>query len=278
MLMARRPFLIYILVVYPLSLAIGVCPSCNSFYYRGLGLIQGTRHFTTHFTTGLWEVILSRRMASRPMPRRALADSGGGQGQGPAVSHAAAERAGLRPVLYAISSAMPGANCIMVFKALSGLLHTYIHDRPTPTPTPTPTPPTPTPTPTPNPIPTPIYALTPEAAGSWLLMTSSSEADTKLVPHAVFAWGASPPPLGAQHGKVLWAIVLVFLVGMLHMVFWLHRLNAALRRYQALFIIPLFQASWIIFTVVSGGIFFGEFLELAPRQIVGTSLIPIYPH
>jgi hypothetical protein len=210
-------------------------------------------------------VILSRRMASRPMPRRALADSGGGQGQGPAVSHAAAERAGLRPVLYAISSAMPGANCIMVFKALSGLLHTYIHDRPTPTPTPTPTP-----------IPTPIHALTPEAAGSWWLMTSSSEADTKLVPHAVFAWGASPPLHGAQHGKVLWAIVLVFLVGMLHMVFWLHRLNAALRRYQALFIIPLFQASWIIFTVVSGGIFFGEFLELAPRQIVGTSLIPIY--
>jgi hypothetical protein len=37
MLMARRPFLIYILVVYPLSLAIGVCPSCNAFNYRDLG-------------------------------------------------------------------------------------------------------------------------------------------------------------------------------------------------------------------------------------------------
>ncbi len=211
-------------------------------------------------------MMLSRRMASRPLPRRALADWGGVQGQGHAVSHAAAEGAGLRPVLYAISSAMTGANCVMVFKALSGLLHTYIHDRPTPTPTPTP-----------NPV--PIHALTPEAAGSWWLTMSSSGADTKLVPHAVFAWGASPPLLGAQHGKVIWAIVLVFLVGMLHVVFWLHRLNSALGRYQALFIIPLFQASWIIFTVVSGGIFFGEFLELAPRQIVGTSLIIItHPH
>jgi hypothetical protein len=40
MLMARRPFLIYILVVYPISLAIGECPSYSSFYYRGLGSVD----------------------------------------------------------------------------------------------------------------------------------------------------------------------------------------------------------------------------------------------
>ena len=43
---------------------------------------------------------------------------------------------------------------------------------------------------------------------------------------------------------------------------WLYRLNAALGKYDPLFIIPLLQANYILFSTVTGGIYFKEFAEL----------------
>ena len=41
--------------------------------------------------------------------------------------------------------------------------------------------------------------------------------------------------------------------------FWVHRLNAALRMFDAIFIVPVFQVAWTTLSVVGGGIFFREF-------------------
>ena len=38
--------------------------------------------------------------------------------------------------------------------------------------------------------------------------------------------------------------------------FWLYRLNAALGKYDALYIIPMLQASYIVLATIAGGIFF----------------------
>merc|ERR1719491_1606949 len=43
------------------------------------------------------------------------------------------------------------------------------------------------------------------------------------------------------------------------MVFWLYRMNQALRRYEGIFIIPVLQTSWMLFSILSGGILFREF-------------------
>lgn len=49
--------------------------------------------------------------------------------------------------------------------------------------------------------------------------------------------------------------------------FWLYRLNAALGKYDPLFIIPLLQASYIVFATVAGGIYFREFETFAWWQL-----------
>lgn len=48
-------------------------------------------------------------------------------------------------------------------------------------------------------------------------------------------------------------------VWILFVVVWLVRLNAALSKYDPMFIIPLFQVNFIFFAIVSGGIYFKEF-------------------
>lgn len=49
---------------------------------------------------------------------------------------------------------------------------------------------------------------------------------------------------------------------------WLHQLNKALGIYDPLFMIPLLQANFIFFAVLSGGVFFGEFDDLGEMQWV----------
>lgn len=110
-------------------------------------------------------------------------------------------------LLFSLSSASVGANCAMVLKALSGLLHTYLVDSPKD--------------------------------------------------------GPKPKP------KVIACITVVAILGAAHIIFWLTRLNQGLKRYPALFIVPLLQACWIIFTVTSGGIFFGEFDDMSRTQVIG---------
>merc|ERR1719384_954791 len=43
------------------------------------------------------------------------------------------------------------------------------------------------------------------------------------------------------------------------MIFWLYRMNDALRKYDGVFIIPVLQVLWMLFSVLSGGILFKEF-------------------
>jgi len=65
-----------------------------------------------------------------------------------------------------------------------------------------------------------------------------------------------------------WATFVLFLGTVL---IWLNRLNNAITKYNPMFIIPLFQASFIFFAIVSGGIFFDEFSSFDPHQWVGFS-------
>uniref|UniRef100_A0A6A7GE37 Magnesium transporter NIPA8 n=1 Tax=Hirondellea gigas TaxID=1518452 RepID=A0A6A7GE37_9CRUS len=50
--------------------------------------------------------------------------------------------------------------------------------------------------------------------------------------------------------------------------FWLYRLNKALRLFDAIFIVPVMQVIWIVFSVLSGGIYFQEFVKFDLLQFV----------
>lgn len=50
--------------------------------------------------------------------------------------------------------------------------------------------------------------------------------------------------------------------------FWLYRLNAALGKYDPLFIIPLLQASYIVLATVAGGLYFQEFAAMEWWQLL----------
>ena len=51
--------------------------------------------------------------------------------------------------------------------------------------------------------------------------------------------------------------------------FWLNRLNRALDLFPPLFIIPVTQVFFVFFAILSGGIFFEEFLAFSVQQYVG---------
>ena len=50
-------------------------------------------------------------------------------------------------------------------------------------------------------------------------------------------------------------------------VFWLHRMNTALRLFDGVFIIPVLQVFWTLFAIMTGGIFFQEFQEYTPKML-----------
>lgn len=56
-----------------------------------------------------------------------------------------------------------------------------------------------------------------------------------------------------------WFFYVTFLAWLGFMAYWLVRLNNALALYDPLFIIPLLQANFIFFAIISGGIYFQEF-------------------
>ena len=56
-----------------------------------------------------------------------------------------------------------------------------------------------------------------------------------------------------------YAIVLAFI---LITIFWLYRMNTALRRYDAMFIIPVLQCVWLLFGILGGEVFFQEYKEM----------------
>eukprot|EP00484_Ammonia_sp_Unknown_P012989 CAMPEP_0197073532 /NCGR_PEP_ID=MMETSP1384-20130603/210652_1 /TAXON_ID=29189 /ORGANISM="Ammonia sp." /LENGTH=335 /DNA_ID=CAMNT_0042512369 /DNA_START=1139 /DNA_END=2146 /DNA_ORIENTATION=+ len=55
-------------------------------------------------------------------------------------------------------------------------------------------------------------------------------------------------------------ITYVFLISwVICTIFWLYRMNAALRKFNGAFIIPVLQVLWMLFSILSGGILFKEF-------------------
>ena len=56
-----------------------------------------------------------------------------------------------------------------------------------------------------------------------------------------------------------WFTYVTIVIWMMTVVIWLHRLSDALKNFDPLFIIPLLQCSFILFAIISGGIFFQEF-------------------
>eukprot|EP00300_Choanocystis_sp_HF-7_P013179 c18188_g1_i2.p1 GENE.c18188_g1_i2~~c18188_g1_i2.p1 ORF type:complete len:382 (+),score=54.26 c18188_g1_i2:47-1192(+) len=54
----------------------------------------------------------------------------------------------------------------------------------------------------------------------------------------------------------------------LTMAFWLYRMNTALRRFDSVFIVPMLQVIWTLFSIVGGGLYFDEFSHLSPQQAI----------
>lgn len=50
------------------------------------------------------------------------------------------------------------------------------------------------------------------------------------------------------------------------MIFWLYRMNNALRMYDAMFIIPVLQCVWLLFGVLGGEVFFQEYKDMTRSE------------
>ncbi|KAL7449925.1 hypothetical protein ACHAWC_001929 [Mediolabrus comicus] len=66
-----------------------------------------------------------------------------------------------------------------------------------------------------------------------------------------------------------WFTYVTILIWIATVIVWLQRLNKALETFDPLFIIPLLQCSFILFAIISGGIFFQEFSSFNASQWVG---------
>jgi len=66
-----------------------------------------------------------------------------------------------------------------------------------------------------------------------------------------------------------WYTYVIVLAWLVLMAFWLMRLNAALGLYNPLFIIPLLQANFIFFAIMSGGLYFQEFNYMIKLNWIG---------
>jgi len=66
-----------------------------------------------------------------------------------------------------------------------------------------------------------------------------------------------------------WYTYITLAAWLVLMIFWLYRLNAALGLYNPIFIIPLLQANFIFFAIVSGGIYFQEFNYMEKLNWIG---------
>jgi len=90
---------------------------------------------------------------------------------------------------------------------------------------------------------------------------------SKCVAETVHHWTKAGLPQEMSVKKVLVPILVVFVWFGL-MCFWLYRLNEALKRFSALYIVPVLQALWMSNTVMGGGIFFGEFVAASVGRIL----------
>eukprot|EP00190_Bangiopsis_sp_CCMP1999_P002615 CAMPEP_0198728312 /NCGR_PEP_ID=MMETSP1475-20131203/8281_1 /TAXON_ID= ORGANISM="Unidentified sp., Strain CCMP1999" /NCGR_SAMPLE_ID=MMETSP1475 /ASSEMBLY_ACC=CAM_ASM_001111 /LENGTH=339 /DNA_ID=CAMNT_0044490633 /DNA_START=87 /DNA_END=1106 /DNA_ORIENTATION=- len=54
--------------------------------------------------------------------------------------------------------------------------------------------------------------------------------------------------------------------------YWMIRLNSGLRLFDALYLIPMMQVSWIAFSTVSGGIYYEEFTDWGAKEVIAYTL------
>ena len=64
----------------------------------------------------------------------------------------------------------------------------------------------------------------------------------------------------------VYIIIVIFAVGLC---FWLYRMNAALKKFDGLVIIPLLQVFWTTSAIFQGGVYFQEFIKFTPLQTAG---------
>jgi magnesium transporter len=64
----------------------------------------------------------------------------------------------------------------------------------------------------------------------------------------------------------VYIIIAVFACGLS---FWLYRMNAALKKFDGLVIIPLLQVFWTTSAIFQGGVYFQEFMKFTPLQTTG---------
>jgi hypothetical protein len=67
----------------------------------------------------------------------------------------------------------------------------------------------------------------------------------------------------------LYVILLGFLAGLS---FWLYRMNAALKKFDGLIIIPLLQVFWTTSAILQGGVYFQEFDKFSRAQTIGFTM------
>ena len=64
-----------------------------------------------------------------------------------------------------------------------------------------------------------------------------------------------------------WFFYVVLVAGVAVAVFWVNRMNLALKKFNALFIIPVLQVNWIILSSLGGGIYYKEFDGFSNQDI-----------
>jgi hypothetical protein len=62
-------------------------------------------------------------------------------------------------------------------------------------------------------------------------------------------------------------VALIVLLFIFFSGFWLYRINSALKKYDAMYIIPVLQTVWLCTSVLEGGIYFEEFSYMPPGHI-----------
>eukprot|EP00657_Telonema_sp_P-1_P002314 TRINITY_DN15406_c0_g1_i1.p1 TRINITY_DN15406_c0_g1~~TRINITY_DN15406_c0_g1_i1.p1 ORF type:complete len:275 (-),score=10.68 TRINITY_DN15406_c0_g1_i1:259-1083(-) len=119
------------------------------------------------------------------------------------------------------------------------------------------------------------YVTVSAMSGSFSVVLSKSMAESL---HGALSTGDANPL--SVFLVVSWLMVVLW---------WLYRLNECLRRFAALFVVPLLHAVWLVCTVVSGGIFFEEFERLPGWRlglfvlgtlilVIGVALMPSSSH
>mmetsp|Transcript_4694 Transcript_4694/g.6330 ORF Transcript_4694/g.6330 Transcript_4694/m.6330 type:complete len:406 (+) Transcript_4694:224-1441(+) len=67
----------------------------------------------------------------------------------------------------------------------------------------------------------------------------------------------------------IYFIQLIVMAWFITIIFWLKQMNRALKEFDGLVIIPTLQVFWTFFSIISGGVFFKEFLYFDTMQVFG---------